>query len=151
MEKIPLIDVKSQFASLIPELESRFRAVLDSGQFIRGPNYWAFQEEAAAKLGVAKTVGVANGTDAIVLVLDAMGIGPGDEVICPAFTFYATAESIARRGATPGLRGHRPRDAQRRRRTTSPRRSRRARARSCPCICSGARRRWTSSPRSACR
>jgi dTDP-4-amino-4,6-dideoxygalactose transaminase len=47
------------------------------------------------------TIGVANGTDAIVLVLDAMGIGPGDEVICPAFTFYATAESIARRGATP--------------------------------------------------
>ncbi len=101
MQKIPLVDVKAQFASLIPELEARFRAVLDSGQFIRGPNYWAFQEEAAAKLGVAKAVGVANGTDALVLVLDAMEIGPGDEVICPAFTFYATAESIARRGATP--------------------------------------------------
>src|SRR5204862_3170439 len=50
---------------------------------------------------VQQTVGVANGTDALVLVLDAMGIGPGDEVICPAFTFYATAESIVRRGATP--------------------------------------------------
>ena len=48
-----------------------------------------------------RTIGVANGTDALVLVLDAMEIGPGDEVICPAFTFYATAESIARRGATP--------------------------------------------------
>ena len=48
-----------------------------------------------------QTIGVANGTDAIVIVLDAMEIGPGDEVICPAFTFYATAESIARRGATP--------------------------------------------------
>jgi len=98
---IPLIDVKSQFAALVPELERRFREVLDSGQYIRGENYWAFQEEAAAYLGVSKTVGVANGTDAIVLVLDAMEIGPGDEVICPAFTFYATAESIARRGATP--------------------------------------------------
>ena len=75
--------------------------MLESGAFIRGPNYRAFQEEAAAYLGVKETVGVANGTDALVLALDAMGIGPGDEVICPAFTFYATAESIARRGATP--------------------------------------------------
>jgi dTDP-4-amino-4,6-dideoxygalactose transaminase len=101
VSKIPLIDVKSQFADLIPELERRFRDVLDGGQYIRGENYWAFQKEAAAYLGVERSIGVANGTDAIVLVLDAMEIGPGDEVICPAFTFYATAESIARRGATP--------------------------------------------------
>jgi dTDP-4-amino-4,6-dideoxygalactose transaminase len=101
VQKIPLVDVKAQFAPLIPELEARFREVLAGGQFIRGPHYWAFQKEAAAKLGVAKTVGVGNGTDAIVIALDAMEIGPGDEVICPAFTFYATAESIARRGATP--------------------------------------------------
>jgi dTDP-4-amino-4,6-dideoxygalactose transaminase len=99
--QIPLIDVKAQYESLMPELEARFREILGSGQFIRGPHYYAFQEEAAAFLGVSKTIGVANGTDAIVIVLDAMGIGPGDEVICPAFTFYATAESIARRGATP--------------------------------------------------
>src|SRR5216684_6851155 len=85
----------------MPELEARFREILDGGQFIRGPHYYAFQEEAAAYLGVQETVGVANGTDALVIVLDAMEIGPGDEVICPAFTFYATAESIARRGATP--------------------------------------------------
>ena len=99
--QIPLIDVKAQYEPLMPELEARFREILGSGQFIRGPHYYAFQEEAAAFLGVSKTIGVANGTDAIVIVLDAMGIGPGDEVICPAFTFYATAESIARRGATP--------------------------------------------------
>jgi dTDP-4-amino-4,6-dideoxygalactose transaminase len=99
--QIPLVDVKAQYAPLIPELEARFREVLESSEFIRGRHYWAFQDEAAAYLGVAKTVGVANGTDAIVLVLDALEIGPGDEVICPAFTFYATAESIARRGATP--------------------------------------------------
>jgi dTDP-4-amino-4,6-dideoxygalactose transaminase len=99
--KIPLVDVKAQYAPLTEELRERFDAVLDSSTFIRGPNVQAFEEEAAAYLGVERTVGVANGTDALVLVLDAMGIGPGDEVICPAFTFYATAESIARRGATP--------------------------------------------------
>jgi dTDP-4-amino-4,6-dideoxygalactose transaminase len=99
--QIPLIDVKAQYAPLQDELEARFSEILGSGTFIRGPHFYAFQEEAAAFLGVSKTVGVANGTDALVIVLDAMGIGPGDEVICPAFTFYATAESIARRGATP--------------------------------------------------
>src|SRR5689334_12235228 len=75
--------------------------VLDSGVLILGPNVKAFEAEAAEQLGVPRTVGVANGTDALVLALDAMDIGPEDEVICPAFTFYATAESIARRGATP--------------------------------------------------
>ena len=98
---IPLVDVKAQYAPLIPELKERFAEVLESGLFILGPNVKAFEEEAAAYLGVPQTIGVANGTDALVLVLDAMGIGPGDEVICPAFTFYATAEAIARRGATP--------------------------------------------------
>jgi dTDP-4-amino-4,6-dideoxygalactose transaminase len=98
---IPLVDVHAQYEPLKSELEARFRDVLDGGQFIRGPHYWAFQEEAASYLGVEQTIGVANGTDALVLVLDALEIGPGDEVVCPAFTFYATAESIARRGATP--------------------------------------------------
>jgi dTDP-4-amino-4,6-dideoxygalactose transaminase len=101
VQKIPLVDVHAEYEPLIPQLEARFREVLESGRFIRGPHFWAFQEEAAAYLGVRRTIGVANGTDAIVLVLDAMGIAPGDEVICPAFTFYATAESIARLGATP--------------------------------------------------
>ena len=101
MPQIPLVDVHAQYEPLKPELERRFREVLDSGTFIRGPHFHAFQEEAASYLGVPKTIGVANGTDALVLVLDALGIGDGDEVICPAFTFYATAESIAQRGATP--------------------------------------------------
>jgi dTDP-4-amino-4,6-dideoxygalactose transaminase len=98
---IPLIDVKAQYAPLLPELKKRIDAVLEEGRFILGPNVQAFEQEAAAYLGVEHAIGVANGTDALVLVLEAMGIGPGDEVICPAFTFYATAESIARRGATP--------------------------------------------------
>jgi dTDP-4-amino-4,6-dideoxygalactose transaminase len=101
VSKIPLVDVKAQYAPLMQELRERFEDVLDSSTFIRGPQVEAFEEEAAVYLGVKRTVGVANGTDALVLVLDAMEIGPGDEVICPAFTFYATAESIARRGATP--------------------------------------------------
>jgi dTDP-4-amino-4,6-dideoxygalactose transaminase len=99
--KIPLIDVRAQYAPLIPELLEKVQEVLDAGEFILGPNVNAFEDEAARYLHVPQTIGVANGTDAIVLVLDAMGIGPGDEVICPGFTFYATAESIARRGATP--------------------------------------------------
>ena len=101
MQQIPLVDVKAQYAPLIPEIESRLRGVLESGVFILGPNVKAFEQEAAAFLGVRDAVGVANGTDALVLVLDALGVGPGDEVICPAFTFYATAEAIVRRGATP--------------------------------------------------
>jgi len=99
--KIPLVDVKAQYAPLIPELQQAFAEVLDDGQFVFGPNCAAFEAEAAAYLGVPQTIGVANGTDALVLVMDAMGIGAGDEVICPAFTFFATAEAIARRGATP--------------------------------------------------
>ncbi len=101
MPRIPLVDVKAQYAPLLPDLKERLVEVLESGVFVLGPNVNAFEEEAAAYLGVPRTVGVANGTDALVLVLDAMRIGPGDEVVCPAFTFYATAEAIARRGATP--------------------------------------------------
>jgi dTDP-4-amino-4,6-dideoxygalactose transaminase len=98
---IPHVDVQAQYAPLIPELKDAFARTLETGRFIFGPEVEAFEREAAEKLGTADAVSCANGTDAIVLVLDAMEIGPGDEVICPAFTFYATAEAIARRGATP--------------------------------------------------
>jgi dTDP-4-amino-4,6-dideoxygalactose transaminase len=98
---IPHVDVKAQYAPLIPELQEAFARTLETGRFIFGPEVEGFEREAAEYLGVAETLGCANGTDAIVLVLDALEIGPGDEVICPAFTFYATAEGIARRGATP--------------------------------------------------
>jgi len=98
---IPHVDVRAQYAPLIPELQEAFARTLESGRFIFGPEVEAFEREAAEKLGVPETVSCANGTDALVLVLDAMEIGPGDEVVCPSFTFYATAEAIARRGATP--------------------------------------------------
>ena len=99
--RVPLVDVKAQYAPLLPALKERLAEVLESGRFVLGPNVTAFEREAAAYLGVPETIGVANGTDALVLALDALGIGAGDEVICPAFTFYATAEAIVRRGATP--------------------------------------------------
>ena len=98
---IPLVDVKAQYARLIPELKRVFGEVLEDGRFVFGPNVKLFEAEAAEYLGVPETIGVGNGTDAIVIALDALGIGAGDEVICPAFTFYATAEAIARIGATP--------------------------------------------------
>jgi dTDP-4-amino-4,6-dideoxygalactose transaminase len=99
--RIPLVDVKAQYEPLLPRIREAIDSVLESAELILGPNVAEFEREAAAYLGVPETVGVANGTDALVLVMDAMGIGTGDEVICPAFTFYATAEAIARRGATP--------------------------------------------------
>jgi dTDP-4-amino-4,6-dideoxygalactose transaminase len=99
--KIPHVDVRAQYAPFRAELEAAFAKTLDTGRFIFGPEVEAFEREAAERLGVAECVSCANGTDALVLALDALGVGPGDEVICPAFTFFATAESIARRGATP--------------------------------------------------
>ena len=99
--RIPLVDVRAQYERLVPKIQQRIGEVLESGTFILGPNVKEFEREAAEYLGVPRTVGVANGTDALVLALDAMGIGPDDEVMCPAFTFFATAEAIARRGATP--------------------------------------------------
>jgi len=99
--KIPLVDVKAQYAPLVPRIREAFDAVLEDGRFVFGPNVAAFEEEAAAYLGTREAIGVANGTDALELVLNALEVEPGDEVICPAFTFYATAEAIARSGATP--------------------------------------------------
>ena len=101
---IPLVDVKAQYAPFIPELKERSRDALDSGRFIFGPEVEAFEREAADYLGVPATIGVANGTDALVLALDALGIGDGDEVICPAFTFFATprrSPAAARRPSSP--------------------------------------------------
>jgi dTDP-4-amino-4,6-dideoxygalactose transaminase len=99
--KIALVDVKAQYAPLVPQYREAFERVVASGRFIFGPEVTGFEAEAADYLGVPHAIGVANGTDALVLALEAMDIGRDDEVICPAFTFYATAEAIARVGATP--------------------------------------------------
>ncbi|MCL4168681.1 UNVERIFIED_CONTAM: hypothetical protein GTU68_036325, partial [Idotea baltica] len=83
------------------ELVSAFEQVLDSGYFILGPEVEAFEKEAAEYLGVPHAIGVSSGTDALIVSLLAAGVGPGDEVLCPSFTFFATAGSVVRVGATP--------------------------------------------------
>jgi dTDP-4-amino-4,6-dideoxygalactose transaminase len=99
--KISMVDLEQQTQALWPELERAVLGVLRSGRFILGPNVEAFEREAAAFLGVRFAIGVGSGTDALVLSLRALGIGPGDEVIVPSFTFFATAEAVSLVGATP--------------------------------------------------
>src|SRR5690625_4817030 len=99
--EIPVLDLAPQIEQHWDELTQAIEGVLKSGQFIMGPDVTAFEEEAAAYLGVKHAVGVNSGTDALVIGLRALGIGPGDEVITTPFTFFATAEAIALVGATP--------------------------------------------------
>jgi dTDP-4-amino-4,6-dideoxygalactose transaminase len=98
---IPMVDLKGQYLSLKDEIDSALLDALAATQFILGPNVQAFEHEAADYLGVEYAVGVASGTDALYLALEAAGVGPGDEVITTAFTFIATAEAISYVGATP--------------------------------------------------
>ena len=98
---VPLFDTATPLKPLRGEIDAAIAAVLDSGAFILGPQVRAFEQEFAAYCGAREAVGVANGTDAIVLALRAMGVGPGDEVIVPSFTFYASAEAIPHTGARP--------------------------------------------------
>ncbi len=84
-----------------PRLVEAITQVVDGGRYILGPEVEAFEEEFAGYLGARHCVGVANGTDAITIALRALGVGPGDEVVCPSFTFYATVEGTVNAGATP--------------------------------------------------
>lgn len=99
--KVPLLDVNAQNHPIADELRDAFERVLASGYFIMGAEVEKFEAGAAQYLGVKHAIGVSSGTDAILLALMAQGIGHGDEVICPSFTFFATAGCIARTGATP--------------------------------------------------
>jgi dTDP-3-amino-3,4,6-trideoxy-alpha-D-glucose transaminase len=98
---VPLFDTSTPLAALHGELREAIERVLDSERYILGPEVAAFEREFAAYCGAEHAIGVANGTDAITIALRAMGIGPGDEVVVPSFTFYASAEAIPPTGATP--------------------------------------------------
>jgi dTDP-4-amino-4,6-dideoxygalactose transaminase len=98
---VPLFDTSTPLAPLRERIESAIRGVLDDSRYILGPNVAAFEQEFAAYLGARHAIGVANGTDALTIALRAMGVGPGDDVVVPSFTFYASAEAIPPTGARP--------------------------------------------------
>ena len=85
----------------MPRLTEKLSEVVRGGRYVLGPEVEAFEREFADYLGTAHCIGVANGTEAITIALRAVGVGPGDEVVCPSFTFYATVEATVNAGATP--------------------------------------------------
>jgi dTDP-4-amino-4,6-dideoxygalactose transaminase len=99
--RIPIADPAAEYRELAAELDAAVGRVLASGRYILGPEGAALEREIAAYVGAAHAIGVASGTDALHLALRAAGIGPGDEVIVPAFTFIATAEAVSHAGARP--------------------------------------------------
>jgi dTDP-4-amino-4,6-dideoxygalactose transaminase len=98
---VPLFDTETPLAPLKTRILERIAEVVSGGSFILGPEVAAFESELAAYLATRHAIGVANGTDALTIAARALGIAPGDEVVVPSFTFYATAEAIASAGAIP--------------------------------------------------
>lgn len=98
---VPYLDLSRARARIAAELETRWRRVLDTNAFILGPEVREFEERFAAFLEVPACAAVANGTDALVLALRALGLAPGDEVLVPAFSFFATAEAVILLGGRP--------------------------------------------------
>jgi dTDP-4-amino-4,6-dideoxygalactose transaminase len=99
--KLPLFASRASLEPLLPEIAERQWAVLESGRYILGPEVEAFESEFASYVGAGHCIGVANGTDAIAIALRALGVGPGDEVVVPSVSFFATVEPVVTIGATP--------------------------------------------------
>jgi dTDP-4-amino-4,6-dideoxygalactose transaminase len=101
LEPIPPLDLKAQWLSIKSEISAAINAVVESQHFILGPQVQALEEEVAKYCGTRFAVGVASGTDALLLALHAAGVGPGDEVLLPTFSFIATADCVSLLGAVP--------------------------------------------------
>lgn len=99
--KVPLLDLKAQYAAIRQEVEISIKKVIENQDFILGAEVVNLEKEVASYCDVKYGIGVASGTDALILSLEALDIGPGDEVITTPFTFFATAEAISKVGATP--------------------------------------------------
>jgi len=98
---IPFIDLKTQYQALKPQIQARINTVLEHGQYIMGPEVKELEDKLASHVGSKHCISVASGTEALLMSLMALGIGPGDEVITTPFTFAATAEMIVLLGAKP--------------------------------------------------
>jgi dTDP-4-amino-4,6-dideoxygalactose transaminase len=101
INSVPLLDLGRQYRPMKAQLDAAVVAVLDHGHFINGPEVGQFEKAVAAYVGSKHAIGVASGTDALLLALRALGVGPGDEVVIPTFTFFATAGVVSNLGAKP--------------------------------------------------